>query len=377
MAKGIAFIGAPDGTILRVVRDDLQLLTAVSPGTTLLQLMEPASVVTARDFLSTLHHRHAAFDCDLEISVAGRRLLMRFAGSAESGRLYIVAAEGPAAVISMAVHPGAIDVDSQLYDDLSRLNNELANLQREMFKKNLELEKLNQQKNRILGMAAHDLRSPLGVILGYSEFLEAEAWGVLSREQRQFIAVIRKTSEFMLEMVTDMLDVTAIESGLLQLNREPTDVAQLVARSVALNGVIASRKKISVALDSVHVPGLVLLDAGKIEQVLNNLIGNAVKFSHGGSHVQVRVTCSDRSVTVAVQDDGQGIPASDLPKLFKPFGRTSVKSTGGEKSTGLGLAIVRKIVEGHGGSVWLETEVGKGSTFSFTLPTGSLPLPAD
>ena len=271
----------------------------------------------------------------------------------------------------------ATGIDRDLYEDLSRLNNELSTLQREMFKKNLELERLNQQKNRIVGMAAHDLRTPLGVILGYSEFLEAETAGLLSVEQREFISVIKTTSEFMLRMVTDILDVTAIESGLLQLDRRLTDVAHLVAHSVKLNGVIASRKKISVELDSVWVPELILLDAGKIGQVLNNLIGNAVKFSHGGSHVQVRVTGSDRSVTITVQDDGQGIPAADLPKLFKPFGRASVQSTGGEKSTGLGLAIVRRIVEGHGGRVWLESEVGKGSTFSFTLPTGSCPVPAD
>ena len=231
-AKGIAFIGAPDGTILRVIRDELHLLATLTPGTTILQLMERASVAKAQDFLTALKDKHAAFDWELTMSAAGRRLPMHFAGTAEEGRLFVVAAEGPAAVTSMDLRPGADDIDSQLYDDLSRVNNELANLQREMFKTNLELEKLNQQKNRILGMAAHDLRSPLGVILGYSEFLEAEAWGVLAAEPRQFIAIIRKTSEFMLEMVTDILDVTAIESGLLQLDRRLTDVAQLVAHSV-------------------------------------------------------------------------------------------------------------------------------------------------
>ncbi len=279
------------------------------------------------------------------------------------------------------LRPGArraTGIDRDLYEDLSRLNNELSTLQREMFKKNLELERLNQQKNRIVGMAAHDLRTPLGVILGYSEFLEAETAGALTAEQEEFIAVIKRTSEFMLRMVTDILDVTAIESGHLQLDRRLTDVVQLVEHSVKLNRVIASRKNIGVELDSVEVAeSMLLLDAGKIEQVLNNLIGNAVKFSHGATQVQVRVTGSKESVTIAVQDHGQGIPAADLPKLFKPFGKASVRSTGGEQSTGLGLAIVRRIVEGHGGRVELESEVGKGSTFSVTLPIGAAPVPAD
>ena len=282
---------------------------------------------------------------------------------------------------SKDLEPGArrtADVDRELYEDLSRVNNELATLQREMFKKNLELEKLNQQKNRLVGMAAHDLRTPLGVILGYSEFLEAETAGALTLEQREFIAVIRRTSEFMLRMVSDILDVTAIESGRLRLDRRPTNVVALVDHCVKLNRVIASRKNISVELESGPVADSVLLiDAGKIEQVLNNLIGNAVKFSHQGTQVQVRITCSPDRVTIAVQDHGQGIPAADLPQLFKPFGKASVRSTGGEQSTGLGLAIVRRIVEGHGGRVGLESEVGKGSTFSFTLPLDAGPGPAD
>lgn len=112
----------------------------------------------------------------------------------------------------------------------------------------------------------------------------------------------------------------------------------------------------------------VAIDRGKIEQVLNNLIGNAVKFSHPGRAVHVSITAADGIATVAVRDQGQGMPEADLSKLFKPFSKTSVQSTGGEQSTGLGLAIVRNIVEGHGGRIWVESEVGRGSTFSFTLP---------
>jgi signal transduction histidine kinase len=267
--------------------------------------------------------------------------------------------------------------DTRLYDDLSRVNNDLANLEREMVKKNVELEKLNEQKNRILGVVAHDLRNPLGVILTYSEFLEADASDVLNAEQREFVATIKQTSEFMLRMVTDLLDITAIEAGHLNLDRQPTDLAEFVLRIVSLNRVLAARKEIAVELDPPPALPPIALDRGKIEQVLNNLIGNSVKFSRRGSVVRVSLRSLEEFVTVAVNDQGQGIPSSDLPELFKAFGKASVRSTEGEQSTGLGLAIVRNIVEGHGGHIGVESEVGKGSTFSFTLPVVARAVPDD
>lgn len=389
--RGIAFVSTRDGTIVRILRDDLGLSAGVLPGVSILSLMDTVSAAKAVNFLAVLHQRHAAFDWEMTIAIAGQPTPMHFAGTAEDGHLSIVATRsgsGPAdisqelsainneqsnALRTAAKELSALDLDrhvrdSHLYDDLSRLNNELANLEREMAKKNVQLAKLNEQKNRVLGMAAHDLRSPLGVIQSYSEFLEDEAGDVLNAEQREFVAVIKSTSEFMLRMVTDILDVTAIEAGQLRLNRQPTDLAHLIRHTATLNNVLASRKGIKVEVDPIPALPPVEVDAAKIEQVLNNLVGNAVKFSHRGTVVRLQVTCADEFVTVAVADQGQGIPATDLPLLFKPFGKGSVRGTADEPSTGLGLAIVRNIVEGHGGRIWLESEVGTGSTFFFTLP---------
>jgi signal transduction histidine kinase len=256
---------------------------------------------------------------------------------------------------------------TRLYEDFSRLNNELTNLQRELARRNAELAKLNEQKNRFLGMAAHDLRNPLGVILTYASFLEQEATE-LRPEHREFLRIIKRSSEFVSQMLTDLLDVTAIESGQLQLNSRSVDLGSLVAHSVALNRTLAAPKQIEVVLEPVPPLPRITIDAGKIEQVLNNLISNAVKFSHRGSRVTVRVSHSEGVVTVAVADEGQGIPHADFSKLFKPFSTTSVRATAGEQSAGLGLAIVRRIVEVHGGRIWLESEVGRGSVFRFTLP---------
>ena len=135
-----------------------------------------------------------------------------------------------------------------------------------------------------------------------------------------------------------------------------------------MNRMLAEKK--SIRLDFAAECGLPLFrfDRGKVEQVLNNLISNALNYSPPGTAVTVRAFRLDDSVVVSVCDHGPGIPAEELDKLFKPFSRTSVRSTAGEKSTGLGLAISRKIVDGHGGRIWAESEVGRGSTFSFSLP---------
>ncbi|MDQ3487481.1 MAG: ATP-binding protein [Acidobacteriota bacterium] len=260
--------------------------------------------------------------------------------------------------------------DRSHLEEFSRLNNEFANLQREMAKKNVELAKLSELKNRMIGVVAHDLRSPLGVILGYAECLESDTADPLSAEHRHFVATIRKSSEFMLRLVTDLLDVTAIEAGKLTLDRQPTDLGRLTRDNVVLNAVLASRKEITLILEPYTAIPEAALDRGKIEQVLNNLIGNAVKFSHRGRTVRVTITpdAAEGYVTVAVEDEGQGIPEADLAKLFKPFGKTSVRATSGEQSTGLGLAIVRNIVEGHGGRITVTSKVGAGSRFAFTLP---------
>ena len=175
----------------------------------------------------------------------------------------------------------------------------------------------------------------------------------------------------MLKLINDLLDVAKIESGRLDLELATGDLCGQIEENLTMNRMLAEKK--GIRLDFAPECGVPLFrfDPGKIEQVLNNLISNAIKFSAPGTAVTVQASRVNDSVVVSVRDHGQGIPAEELDKLFKPFGKTTVRSTAGEKSTGLGLAICRKIVEGHGGRIWAESEVGKGSTFSFSLPAAS------
>lgn len=260
------------------------------------------------------------------------------------------------------------DRDGRYYDELSKLNNDLANAYRDLAKKSSELSRLNDQKNQLLGMAAHDLRNPLEVILTYSEFLLEEAAPRLDRDQVAFVETIRSSSDFMLHLVEDLLDLAKIESGKLELDLARVDLAELIGGNVARSRVLAAKKGTGIELRIEGGPFPMLIDPPKLEQVLNNLIGNAVKFSPPGSTVEVRLARGDSRVTAAVADQGPGVPPDELDALFRPFERTRVRSTAGEKSTGLGLAIVKRIVEGHRGEIRVENRPEGGSVFLVALP---------
>jgi len=262
--------------------------------------------------------------------------------------------------------------DARVVLALAGLNSELANAQRELERRNAELDAAIREKNQLLGMAAHDLRNPLGIIVGVVDLLREELADSLSEENRELFSRVASSAEYMLGLIDDMLDYSKIDAGRLELQLHPVDVAELIRQNLAFNSILASKKGIKLRFDSEGPPPLLNLDSRRIQQVLNNLISNALKFSHGGSTVTVTLACGAPEVTIAVADQGQGIVADELGKLFKPYSRTSTMSTANEKSTGLGLAIVRRIVEAHGGRIRVESELGRGSIFYVSLPAAPL-----
>ncbi|MBF0506376.1 MAG: response regulator [Nitrospirae bacterium] len=248
----------------------------------------------------------------------------------------------------------------QLIDDLARKNVELE-------KSNHELLELNNLKNRFLGMAAHDLRNPLTSISGLSEILKGKAFGPLSEDQEEYLTVINNASNDMLTLVNDLLDISVIESGKLDLKFKRGSLKDLLEDRAKLGSVIAGRKNIRVHTAYSDVPE-VLFDCNRIAQVVDNLLGNAIKFSPSGSNIHIALSRENDMAKVSVRDEGPGIAASEQSKLFGEFQRLSAQPTGDEKSTGLGLAIVKKIISAHNGGLEVDSKVGEGSTFSFTLP---------
>jgi len=232
-------------------------------------------------------------------------------------------------------------------------------------KMNEELQELNELKNKFLGMAAHDLRNPLGVIRGMSHMILRSEMD--EETKTDFLTSINEVSDQMLHLIDDLLDVSAIESGNFDLKCEKTDLGALVKDRVEIAAMIAKEKGITIATDDSEAPA-VELDPARINQVIDNLLSNAVKFSSPDSTVETAVRPGDGGVELVVRDHGQGIPEHEVGKVFEAFEKLSTKPTAGEKSTGLGMAIVKRIIDAHGGTIAVESTLGEGTTFTVSLP---------
>lgn len=237
-------------------------------------------------------------------------------------------------------------------------------LMSEIEEQNKELKELNNMKNEFLGIAAHDLRNPIALIMGFSDLLYEELEG----EHKEFAQVIIKKSTGMLSLLEELLDVTKIESGKLEIKKNVIDYKWFIKENIEKNSYLAKKKNILLNTDYDDVVKEVNMDGSKIDQVLDNLIGNAVKYSHPNSIITVKVFQKDKWVCTEIIDHGQGIPEGETSILFNPFKTTSVKPTAGEHSHGLGLAIVKKIIDAHRGEVGVRSEWGVGSTFYYKIP---------
>lgn len=255
----------------------------------------------------------------------------------------------------------------------SRLIAELVARRRSMEHQNAELRRLNDEllhgnemKNEFMGMVVHDLRNPIGNIRLAAELLTDVVPAQLDERYTRFVFEIINQSDYMLELIGDLLDVSEIESGHLSLSPETIDVAGLVADSVDRYAQLARYKQVDVTL--VHSdPGTATADRLRVRQALDNLLSNAVKFSPPGTAVTVRADCLGAEWRVAVRDQGPGIPEGERKRLFHYFERLSTLPTGNERGNGLGLAITRMVVEAQGGRVGVESHGDGGSVFWFTL----------
>jgi PAS domain S-box-containing protein len=231
-----------------------------------------------------------------------------------------------------------------------RLIERLGNIQRELTKRNRELEALNKEKSQWLGMAAHDIRNPLSAIIANCELLIEDSTTIVG-EARVALNSIYSSSQFMLQLLDDVLDISAIETGKRLLGDELMDICSLVEEAIAFSRPIADRKS---------------TDRRKMTQVFLNLIENAIKFSQNCATVQVTVVDKSTNVLVSVRDNGPGIAAHELESIFMPFQRGQTHSA--QRGTGLGLAICKRIVEQHGGRIWAENAIERGAVFHVSLP---------
>jgi signal transduction histidine kinase len=258
--------------------------------------------------------------------------------------------------------------EQNLYWELSKLNNELTNVQRDLQKKNVQLQNLIEIRNRFIGMAAHDLRNPISGIFSMCQILSEDQLGPLTEEQKEYINTMKETAGHILELVNQMLEITKIESGKIDLQYQQTNIIDLIAKAVAFNKPKASKKEIPISFDPPEKELPIVVDRRKMYQVLDNLISNAIKYSNKGKPITLTVEPYPEYVRISVIDRGKGIPEKEMGQLFTPFAKLSVTSTAGEYSTGLGLAICKQIVEAHKGAIGAESTPGVGSKFYFTIP---------
>jgi len=249
---------------------------------------------------------------------------------------------------------------------LRLVDEHIAHRKRTLLKRNRELELLNEEKSELLAKAAHDLRNPVGNIVILTELLLEEADGALSDEQKELLQQIQSCSEHTQRLLDSVFALSVIESDSFRLSFELRDVQEILERVVSFHRALAKGRDIQIALCVDGPVPRINLDPIQIEQVFDSLVGNAIKYSPAGAHVEVRVRTRSDGVHVSVQDDGPGIPPQDLETLFTPFQKTRARAT--QPSSGLALAIAKRVIKRHGGQIWAESVVGLGSTFHVRLP---------
>jgi signal transduction histidine kinase len=243
-----------------------------------------------------------------------------------------------------------------------------ARLFREIADKSAQLEVANRHKSEFLANMSHELRTPLNAVIGFSEVLLAEMFGTLNDKQSEYLQDILSSGRHLLSLINDILDLSKIEAGRMELELGPFDLALALENALTLVRERASRHGIGLHLTVDPDLGAIVGDERKIKQVLVNLLSNAVKFTPEGGKVAVRAARAAGAVEISVSDTGIGIAPGDQGAIFEEFRQVGSDYAHKREGTGLGLALARRFVELHGGQLRVESELGKGSTFTFSVP---------
>jgi signal transduction histidine kinase len=253
--------------------------------------------------------------------------------------------------------------------NLDRMSDELGHLYR-------ALETANRHKSEFLANMSHELRTPLNAVIGFSEALQERMFGELNEKQAEYVGDIHTSGKHLLSLINDILDLSKIEAGRMELQLSEFMLPDVLATAITLVRERATRHGITLGLDVAPGVGGIRADERKLKQVMLNLLSNAVKFTPEGGSVQVAAKLNGEAVEVSVTDTGVGIAPQDQALVFEEFRQVGSDHARKAEGTGLGLALTRKFVELHGGSIRLESAPGRGSTFTFTVPRSPTQVPA-
>jgi len=256
----------------------------------------------------------------------------------------------------------------QTFATQSALAIQNARLFREIEEKGRQLEVASRHKSEFLANMSHELRTPLNAIIGFSEVLGERMFGELNEKQAEYTDDILSSGRHLLSLINDILDLSKVEAGRMELELTQFDLPMAIDNALTLIRERASRHGIRLHHSVDDRLGELTGDERKIKQILLNLLSNAVKFTPEGGRVDVDVVSADGVVEISVRDTGIGIAPQDQETIFEEFRQVGTDYAQKREGTGLGLTLTRKFVELHGGKIWVESELGKGSTFTFTLP---------
>jgi len=256
--------------------------------------------------------------------------------------------------------------DSNRY--LMRQHAALRRADEEILQVNRQLEQSSRYKSEFLANMSHELRTPLNAIMGFSEILLDLTMNLTAGERTEFLRNIHSSGQHLLGLINDILDLAKIEAGKMDLHPEEMPVMEALQEITAILDPMARQQGLQLRTVGAADAGVIKADRSKFKQVLYNLLSNAVKFTPAPGTITVSVKDSSEQLTVSVEDTGIGMKAEDLPKLFREFEQIDGSYTRRYQGTGLGLALCRRFVEMHGGRIWAESQFGKGSIFTFTIP---------
>jgi len=245
---------------------------------------------------------------------------------------------------------------------------ELADAKTDLESRNREIERVNRLKGEFLSSMSHELRTPLNAIIGFSTLLVQEKAGNLNDQQKRFVGEIGQAANHLLSVINDILDISKIEAGRLQLQPEAFMLGEGLGEILSTVQPLAIAKRIEIQADEAAADLPVFADRVRFKQILYNLLSNAIKFTPKRGRVWVAAHRSDSEIEVEVRDNGPGIPLEEQDQIFERF--YQVARTGFNEGTGLGLAITKRLIEQHGGRIRVESAPGNGSRFFFTLPSG-------
>ncbi len=381
-ARELIQVVAPDGTLLyanRAWRETLGYEEKEVTGLSLFSVLHPSRADHCRETLRRLLAGEQPDRVEMEfVTRSGERIAVEGSCSCrfQGGQPVFVRAIFSDITARRAAEAEIKALNETLEQRVLERTRQLAAVNRELELRNREVERANRLKSQFLASMSHELRTPLNAVIGFSELLNEETAGPMNEKQRRYIEHVLNGARHLLQLINDILDLAKVEAGQLLLRPEVFDLAEALPEVLSTIRPLAMSKHITVE-GRVAAGVNLYADRVRVKQILYNMLSNAVKFTPEGGQVWVEAQAAGKEARITVSDTGVGIPPEEHQAIFNEFYQVGTTTKGVKEGTGLGLAISRRLVEAHQGNIWVESEPGKGSRFSFTVPTAEAATAAE